>query len=134
MFLSGSQSLFEATGLTFGTVSVTVPSSWTKCGSYLIQNTKGYTAWNTSTIRVGRSHPIFGEQPWTQQPRGCGLQGDFISLSSDWLTSTNVSDTQRGKWDYLNCSLIRTLAIPAVFADSCSTFRGVYSVIFNDVE
>ncbi|KAK4302866.1 hypothetical protein Pmani_025091 [Petrolisthes manimaculis] len=44
---------------------------------------------------VGKDHPMFGGQPWTLQPQGCGVSGSLLYLPYSFLI--NISPTARGK-------------------------------------
>ena len=40
-------------------------------------------------IHIGQDHPVHRKSPFTQQSRGCGLQGDFISFPYRFFTEWN---------------------------------------------
>ena len=42
-------------------------------------------------IHVGSDHPVHRSSPFTQQSRGCSLQGDYISFPYHFFTNWNVS-------------------------------------------
>ncbi|CAL4254824.1 unnamed protein product, partial [Meganyctiphanes norvegica] len=86
MISSASKLLYNATGnrLSFGEIMVVVPEGWTCGGNASIS--EGIRL-NDAHVMVGPSHPVFGNNPWTQQPRGCGEQGDFIYIPEGYLSS-----------------------------------------------
>ncbi len=43
----------------------------------------------SADVVIDTDHPFHKESPFTQQSRGCGQQGDFISIPSSFLTSLN---------------------------------------------
>ncbi len=45
-----------------------------------------------ATVRIGTEHPVFGHLPWTQQSRGCGLEGDFISVGYHSILEFNETE------------------------------------------
>lgn len=47
---------------------------------------------NDATVRIGTEHPVFGHLPWTQQSRGCGLEGDFISMGYHSILQFNETE------------------------------------------
>ncbi len=51
---------------------------------------------NDAVIRIGTEHPIFGNQPWTQQSRGCGLPGDYISVGYHYILKFNETENSIG--------------------------------------
>ena len=77
-------------------VNVVVPSSWreSKC-SEAIRPPKGDTPYRRADVWVSGPHPIHDERPFTQQSRGCGQSGDFISLPFQFLLAAAKS----AKWD-----------------------------------
>ena len=88
MVAAASQLMFTATGnmVFFGDVVIVVPQDWVCQGIALTTNQKIYS-WNSAHIRVGPSHYLFGDNPWTQQLGGCGEPGDWIYLSENFLMS-----------------------------------------------
>ncbi|CAL4062253.1 unnamed protein product, partial [Meganyctiphanes norvegica] len=88
MISSASELLYNATGnrLSFGEVKVVVPETWT-CGG--IANSSEGIRLSDAHVMVAPSHPVFLNNPWTQQPRGCGEQGDFIYIPEGYLSSTS---------------------------------------------
>lgn len=103
MFDSASEILNTAIpGLSFGSISVVIPKTWNSCGTFKpIRDSTSLMTWNSSDIKIGNAHPVFGYEPWTQQPRGCGLEGDFISLPRTWILTPTFSDKQKGKIFFL---------------------------------
>ena len=63
------------------------------CGRVLpVGSYTSRSAVHDSTIRIGTEHPIFGYLPWTQQSRGCGLGGDFISVGYHYILQFNETE------------------------------------------
>ncbi|XP_063876218.1 calcium-activated chloride channel regulator 1-like isoform X2 [Scylla paramamosain] len=71
--------------LYFEEVTILLPSTWA-CTSVPPKPSVPMT-WREAHIIVGPTHPVFRDAPWTQQPRGCGQEGDFIYLTETWLKS-----------------------------------------------
>ena len=88
-FEKASMKLTEATSnykLWFHKILVVVPEKWKSCGSYATDPI-AYTRVMIPSFIVGASHALFGDNPWTQQPRQCGLQGDFIYMPEKFLNN-----------------------------------------------
>ncbi|XP_018015219.1 calcium-activated chloride channel regulator 4A-like [Hyalella azteca] len=65
---------------------VVLPSHFKTCGRHFNESLSaaapaGYS-YLRAPIRMGRTHGIFGDDIWTQQPRQCGQSGDFISMAT----------------------------------------------------
>lgn len=43
-------------------------------------------------FQIGGEHPVFGHNPWTQQAKGCGKQGDKISAGFQYILQYNETD------------------------------------------
>nr|XP_045614382.1 calcium-activated chloride channel regulator 4A-like [Procambarus clarkii] len=98
MISSASAVLYNVTNntLSFGEVTILVPaaaSSWPCLDLDIVENTRRL-GWTDAHWRVGPSHPLFLDNPWTQQPRGCGEPGDFTYLSENFLSSNSDSVSQ----------------------------------------
>jgi len=79
----------------FHRVIIVVPPMWDTraCGRALPVNSfTSRSSTNHATIRIGTEHPVFGHLPWTQQSRGCGLQGDFISVGYHSILQFNETE------------------------------------------
>ena len=96
-----SRLLHEATGgrLYVGSVDVVVPQSWNDAGDDCrrVRNVAPtqLADYADADVRVGVSHPLFGDVPFTQQSRDCAHQGDFISISDaffDDAVGANITD------------------------------------------
>lgn len=59
---------------------IILPPTW----SYTCNTTSTVTSYNgaPTDIQIAKTHPIFGDDLWTQQSSGCGEQGDQIYVSS----------------------------------------------------
>lgn len=88
MMREASQMLHQATRgtLYFAEVTVLLPATWT-CDNVPSDSTTFTNYWHTAHLRVGPKHPVFGDNLWTQQPRGCGEGGDFIYIPEERLNS-----------------------------------------------
>jgi hypothetical protein len=76
-----------------------VPSNWDSlaCGRSLPANSfTSRSRVNDAIIRIGSDHPVFGSSPWTQQSRGCGLPGDFISVGYNYILQFNETENVIG--------------------------------------
>ncbi|KAK6645164.1 hypothetical protein RUM43_001440 [Polyplax serrata] len=80
----------------FREISINLPDHWSdSCVDGTVVSSSG----EQSDFIVGRSHPVFGDQVWTQQSRRCGEPGDFIYLSEKLLTETNnLGNTLVREW------------------------------------
>lgn len=90
--------LFDLTGsrVTFPSLfRVVLPSTFTECGGYWTSNTTP-TGWEYSKapLRLGPTHPLFGDNMWTRQPGQCGDPGEYISLTPASLTDTSLAARQ----------------------------------------
>ncbi|XP_045129842.1 mucin-22-like isoform X2 [Portunus trituberculatus] len=82
--------------LYFEEVTILLPSTWA-CSSVPPGPSTPLT-WREGHIIVGPTHPVFKDASWTQQPRGCGQEGDFIYLTEQWLKSYQQhADESSGK-------------------------------------
>lgn len=101
IFTSSSDYLRRATDgrVYFARVEIIVPPNWdtASCGRSLPVG--AYTSRGTvndAAIRIGTEHPIFGSQPWTQQSKGCGLSGDYISMGYHYILQFNETENSIG--------------------------------------
>ncbi|XP_047484658.1 calcium-activated chloride channel regulator 1-like isoform X2 [Penaeus chinensis] len=85
-----SRLLFNATRKTvfFKKVTILLPRTWrdTKPDSY-----RGTFSYEESDIRVAPASSVFGHQPYTLQPEGCGRPGQFSHFTPEFLTNKNLS-------------------------------------------
>jgi hypothetical protein len=92
LFRESSQTLYNALDQEafFKSVTIVVPSSWRdgKCQT-IIRPPKGGTPYRAADILVTNKHPIYGEDPHTQQSGGCRQPGDFVALPHTFLTAWN---------------------------------------------
>ncbi|XP_063609720.1 calcium-activated chloride channel regulator 4-like [Penaeus indicus] len=88
MFTAGSELLYSATDnrLSFGEVTIVVPEAWA-CQDVVNSSN---VAWDQAHFRVGPLHSVFGQNPWTQQPRGCGEPGDFMYFPEPFLLENST--------------------------------------------
>eukprot|EP00095_Tigriopus_kingsejongensis_P007044 maker-scaffold146_size311726-snap-gene-1.20 protein:Tk07044 transcript:maker-scaffold146_size311726-snap-gene-1.20-mRNA-1 annotation:"epithelial chloride channel" len=64
----------------FSSVNVQVPMGWTASDCQTpLEATKPVNT-NSGDIYVSPDHPLYNDEPWTQQSLGCGQPGDFIYL------------------------------------------------------
>ncbi|CAG7818395.1 unnamed protein product [Allacma fusca] len=97
IFTSASDYLRKATDgrVYFHRVVIVVPPMWDTraCGRVLpVGSFTSRSSYNDATIRIGTEHPVFGYLPWTQQSRGCGLGGDFISVGYHYILQFNETE------------------------------------------
>ncbi|XP_069953120.1 calcium-activated chloride channel regulator 2 isoform X2 [Cherax quadricarinatus] len=90
-----SEILYNATNnkLYFGEVTIVIP--WSCTGINIVSNSQ-WLGWDDAHLRLGPQDPLFKDNPWTQQPRGCGEPGDFIYFSDGFLFS-NADMEYQGK-------------------------------------
>lgn len=70
--------------------TIVVPATWkdSSCRDVILQPT-GNVAIRDPDVLVDPEHPIYGNSPYTQQSKGCGESGDFVSLPAEFLTKWN---------------------------------------------
>lgn len=95
---SASPVLYSATEerLFFSSITILIPDNWKSCGSLEIDPNVDQLTFEDSHIRVHTPHPFFGNNPWTQQPRGCGDPGEYIYFSSDFLSEESPTWGSQG--------------------------------------
>ncbi|XP_042884903.1 calcium-activated chloride channel regulator 1-like [Penaeus japonicus] len=88
-----SEVLFKATRQRafFRDVKILLPKTWTKTSYDHAAITENF---QDSDIRIDKSNAVYGNQPYTDQPGGCGDPGRYIHLTPDYLTD----DTEADKW------------------------------------
>ncbi|KAK7081460.1 hypothetical protein SK128_012870, partial [Halocaridina rubra] len=74
--------------LYFSKVTILIPENWTSCGGLAIGPESELT-FKDAHIRIQESHPVFVDNPWTEQPRGCGDPGNFIYFSDAFISGAN---------------------------------------------
>ncbi|KAK3891031.1 hypothetical protein Pcinc_005053, partial [Petrolisthes cinctipes] len=80
--------------------TVALPRTWRMDSPTCSLLTPVTTTASSSThthIRVTTNHPVFGSRPWVQQSQGCGRQGDYIQLGSDFLRNNNNNNNNGTK-------------------------------------
>lgn len=90
MVEAASQLMFSATEgkVFFGDVVIVVPENWSCQGQTGPANDMVYS-WDSAHLRVGPSHYLFGDNPWTQQLGGCGEPGDWIYVPDNFLLNNS---------------------------------------------
>ncbi|XP_063599102.1 calcium-activated chloride channel regulator 1-like isoform X2 [Penaeus indicus] len=82
--------LFNASRKTvfFKKVTILLPGTWedTNPDSY-----NGNISYEESDIRVAPASHVYGHQPYTEQPGGCGRPGKFSHFTPEFLTDENLS-------------------------------------------
>ena len=75
-------------------VDIVVPSSWDTngCQRTVVKS----PIVREADIRIGPTHPLFGDRPWTKQSQNCWKPGDFVSLSVPFLTEGSANNSGRG--------------------------------------
>ncbi|XP_076052340.1 calcium-activated chloride channel regulator 1-like [Oratosquilla oratoria] len=84
---SASSVVFTATRgrASFRSVKVLVPSIW-HCDALSGVASASSESWTSADIRVtSESHPVYGDEPWTLQTRGCAQVGDYVSFGHEIL-------------------------------------------------
>ena len=93
MLQEGSEILYKLSDkkLVFGpNVDIILPYDWISCGKY---SDTILDSSDSAPIKVTGTHPLFGDEIWTQQPRQCGEPGDFTFVPFEWLRKSS----QKGK-------------------------------------
>ena len=82
-------------GFLLQNITITVPSNWdtSDCGD----RTFVPSVPKNPDVRIGPSHPVYKNRPWTQQSKGCGERGDYISLSDAYFTDSSYNETERAR-------------------------------------
>ena len=76
-----------------------LPKSWTTCNPNVVKlDIPGPLTWKTADIRIGNTHPVFGNKPWTEQPRGCGMPGNYIYIPTEWLELRELHAIDKGEF------------------------------------
>jgi len=74
----------------FKEVTIVVPSHWQDARCHMnVQEPAGGVAYQSADIRITTESPIFGASPFTQQSKGCGERGDFITFPETFFTNWN---------------------------------------------
>uniref|UniRef100_T1JCB1 VWFA domain-containing protein n=1 Tax=Strigamia maritima TaxID=126957 RepID=T1JCB1_STRMM len=97
LFERASKVLFKATyqHASYGQVTIIVPETWTEYPA----EKDAYYGYHEAHVRIENPSSIHGNTPYTQQPGGCGRQGDFIHLTPDFLMNKNKSESDYGRSD-----------------------------------
>lgn len=114
MFTDGSTLLHSATGgnLYFGEVTIVVPEAWACQGVAGSSN----VAWDQANLRVGPVHSVFGQNPWTQQPRGCGEPGDFMYFPESFLLENSTLGS-KGKCNWEKKDICEMKMLNRIYKD-----------------
>ncbi|XP_047476067.1 calcium-activated chloride channel regulator 3A-1-like [Penaeus chinensis] len=85
-----SEVLFKATQQRafFRDVKILLPKTWTKTPSDAVALNENF---DESDIRVDVGTGVYGNQPHTEQPGGCGDPGLYIHLTPEYLVDDKVS-------------------------------------------
>ncbi|XP_042861518.1 calcium-activated chloride channel regulator 1-like [Penaeus japonicus] len=87
----------------FRDVKILLPKTWTSTPydeAALNEN------FEDSEIRVDVRNVVYGNQPYTDQPGGCGIPGRYIHLTPEYLTD----DVEAGWWGPRNKTLVHEWA------------------------
>uniref|UniRef100_A0A8B9GR90 VWFA domain-containing protein n=1 Tax=Astyanax mexicanus TaxID=7994 RepID=A0A8B9GR90_ASTMX len=89
MITSGSQYLFHAVEdkVFFKEVKILVPPTWK--GNYERAKRETY---DKASVFIDRPNPIFGDEPYTKQMKGCGEEGEYIHFTPDFLLDDDLLD------------------------------------------
>lgn len=81
----------------FKSVTIVVPSSWrdSKCQT-IIRPPRGGTPYRNADIHISQRHPVFNEEPYTQQSGGCGQPADAVHLPYTFVTYWNHTQMEYG--------------------------------------
>uniref|UniRef100_A0A8B9GMW2 Chloride channel accessory 1 n=1 Tax=Astyanax mexicanus TaxID=7994 RepID=A0A8B9GMW2_ASTMX len=85
----GSQYLFHAVEdkVFFKEVKILVPPTWK--GNYERAKRETY---DKASVFIDRPNPIFGDEPYTKQMKGCGEEGEYIHFTPDFLLDDDLLD------------------------------------------
>ncbi|XP_064641630.1 calcium-activated chloride channel regulator 1-like [Lineus longissimus] len=109
VFTKGSQRLFTATRQRayFKEVSILLPITWTQPNNLTLGQLKSGQSFASANLRVDKPNPVWGDNPYTRQPGGCGEPGEFIHLTPEYLL--NINETQY-RWGPPDKSLVHEWA------------------------
>lgn len=98
LFRSASEFLHRATHgkVFFKEVTIEIPSTWPAKQS---MDASGGNLFETAAIRVDTPNPVYGDVPYTVQPRGCGERADYIHLTPGFVLASkdfNRTDVSAG--------------------------------------
>ena len=82
----------------FKSATIVVPSTWkdSKCQT-IIRPPRGGTPYRNADIQITQRHPVFTDQPYTQQSGGCGQPGQAIHLPYTFVTLWNRTRMEYGQ-------------------------------------
>ncbi|MCI4385521.1 hypothetical protein PGIGA_G00051480 [Pangasianodon gigas] len=88
MIVNGSDYLFEALDqkVFFKEVKILVPPNWTT-GKYDRATTETF---DKGRIRIDDPHPAFGDDPYTHQTQGCGIEAEYIHFTPNFLLNNDL--------------------------------------------
>ena len=83
----------------FKSVTIVVPSSWrdSKCQS-IIRSPRGGTPYRNADIQISQRHPVYNDEPYTQQSGTCGQQSaNTVHLPYTFLVDGNHTQMEYGQ-------------------------------------
>ncbi|CAG0880254.1 unnamed protein product, partial [Cyprideis torosa] len=99
LFRLSSSALFRATkNLAYiHSVAIVIPTHWEPSMCGLDNNIVTRSSFSEADIVVGKSHPVYGDRPFTEQVGGCEVPGKFIGISESFLLNLNGTSKNFGK-------------------------------------
>ncbi|XP_041457892.1 calcium-activated chloride channel regulator 1-like isoform X1 [Lytechinus variegatus] len=91
IFSSGSGHLFTATKRRayWRNITILIPKTWTPKPEYEPAKTESF---ETANIIIDAANPEWDDNPYTLQLGGCGVHGEYIHLTPDYLTDRANSE------------------------------------------
>ncbi|XP_048251150.1 calcium-activated chloride channel regulator 3A-1-like [Haliotis rufescens] len=91
-----SSALYKATRKRsyIGSVTFLIPGTWSKQPAWA--NAKDET-FEEADIRIDQASPVYGNNPYTEQPAGCGDPGEYIHLTPEYILNPHYRLTNWGE-------------------------------------
>ncbi|KAG1668358.1 Calcium-activated chloride channel regulator 1 [Nymphon striatum] len=140
LFSMTSKKLFEATDgkFYFKSVNVIFPPSWdsdiiSSVGPEYKFSTKSCTHFRNTDIRIDKANPLFSDEPYTLQSKGCGNFGHYIHLTLDYILNSQKDLEMKAKdivhqWAHLRFGVFDEIGYvgdelyPTLYVNSSSDF------------
>ncbi|XP_077990634.1 calcium-activated chloride channel regulator 1-like [Glandiceps talaboti] len=90
IFTDASYDLYGATELRtfYREITILIPNTWSRDLADADATTERF---DIANVIVDKPNPEYGDNPYTQQIRDCGEEGEFIHLTERWVTDEQYS-------------------------------------------
>ncbi|XP_066266310.1 calcium-activated chloride channel regulator 4-like [Branchiostoma lanceolatum] len=97
IFTEASESLYIATRSRafLKQVKILIPNTWSRQPHYL---PPGTATFDRANIRVDVQNPLYGDNPYVQQPGGCGVGGDYMHLTPRYVVDKPYGESTWGPY------------------------------------